>query len=354
MLEVSKDDDGVQYAKGFSVEPQEGYTSVWVNSPWPNAQKRYHYLLVPKKGKLPKDIDHDLLIRTPVERVVVTSTTHIPSLESLGVADRLVGFPGTPYISAEYTRERIDKGLVKELGQNESLNTEVLIDLNPSLVVGFALAEGNKTYATLEKMGIPVVYNGDWIEYTPLGRAEWIKFFAPFFEKEALADSLFGEVEKSYLEAVKMATNIEDRPTALSGAMYKDIWYMPAGDSYQAQLLEDARVSYLWEDSEGTGSLSLSVENVLEKGKDADVWIGPAQFESYRQMAEASEHYTQFKAFKEAHIYTFSSVKGATGGQLFYELAPSRPDLVLKDLVHILHPEVLPDHTPFFLRPLRP
>ncbi|KAG1658316.1 putative lipoprotein [Nymphon striatum] len=216
----------------------------------------------------------------------------------------------------------------------------MLIELNPEVVVGFGISNENSIYETIQRANIPVVYNGDWTEETPLGKAEWIKFFAPFFQKEGLADSIFSNIQRSYDEAKDLAKTANTRPTVISGAMYKD------GKSWAAQFLQDANADYLWKNTSETGSLSLSWEKVLEKGQQADFWIGPAQFIDYQNMQETSEHYAQFDAFKNKQVFTFANTKGATGGLLYYELAPQRPDLVLKDLIHILHPELLPKHQP--------
>ncbi len=347
---------GVTYASGLSVEKTEGgITLLQVAAPWPDAQKAFRYALVPKElaatVTLNRD-EYDVIISVPVESVVVTSTTHIPALEALGVLDRLVGFPETRYISSPAARERIGEGHIKDLGSNESINTEMVLELQPELVVGFAVGERNKAYDLLQRSSIPVVYNGDWTEESPLGKAEWIKFFAPFFGLEQKADSLFRDIEVNYMEAMELAENSEDFPTVLSGALYKDIWYLPGGSSWAARFLEDANAAYLWNDNGDIGSLSLSVEHVLERGADADYWISPSQYTSYAEMEQANRHYRQFKAFRDQKVYTFARTRGATGGYLYYELGPSRPDLVLRDLVHILHPGLLPGYQPYFFKPL--
>jgi iron complex transport system substrate-binding protein len=330
-------------------------TIIKVASPWPDADTGFTYALIPKDKMstmtLNKDA-YDAIIAVPVERIVVTSTTHIPALEALGVDDKLVGFPDTKYISSKATRKRIAAGQVKELGNNEAINTEMVLELDPEVVVGFGVDGQNKAYATLQRANIPVVYNGDWTEETPLGKAEWIKFFAPFFAREAKADSIFTVIESSYIKAKELAKTATEKPTVLSGALYKDVWYLPGGNSWAANFFDDAHADYLWKDTPETGSLSLSLESAIEKGRPAEFWISPAQFTSYKGMKEANRHYQKFYAFKSQNIYTFASTSGETGGLLYYELAPQRPDLVLEDLIHIFHPELLPNHKPFFFKPL--
>ncbi|RRQ48221.1 ABC transporter substrate-binding protein [Maribacter algicola] len=346
----------IQYAKGFTMEKSgPDITVLKITSPWPNAESKFTYALVPKDRLSTITLDknaYDAIIGTPISNLVVTSTTHIPALESLGVLDKLIGFPDTKYISSKYARDLIDAGKIQELGNNESLNTEMVLELRPELVVGFSINAQNKTYNTLEQANIPVVYNGDWTEESPLGKAEWIKFFAPFFGKEHEAEQIFSKIAQDYHNAVNIAKTAETAPSVISGAMYKDVWYLPGGESWAAKFIHDANADYLWADTPGTGSLSLSWESVLEKGKNADFWIAPAQYTSYMELTNASEHYAQFDALQNRKIFTFSKTKGATGGVLYYELAPQRPDLVLKDLIHIFHPHLLPDHELFFFTPL--
>lgn len=346
---------GIRYASGLSVEKSNGITIIRVSTPWPDAQKAFTYALIPKESETIdiSDSNFDAVIRVPVQRIVVTSTTHIPALEALGVTDRLVGFPDSRYISSPATRQRIQSGEITELGSNEALNTEMAMALRPDLVVGFAVGGQNKTYEVLRQSGIPVVYDGDWTEETPLGKAEWIKFFAPFFGMEKEGDSIFNTIEKSYKEAREIALKATNRPTVLCGALFKDVWYLPGGRSWAARFLRDANADYLWEETREVGSLSLSVESVIDRAQDADFWISPSQYATYNEMQAANRHYSQFRAFRDKKVYTFARTTGETGGYLYYELAPNRPDLVLRDLIHILHPGLLPEYSPYFFKPLQ-
>ncbi len=343
----------INHAKGFSINVYDGYKVITLKEPWPDTDIEFKYALIEEQGSLPEDVTFDAVVEVPIKNIVVTSTTHIPSLEMLGETNSLVGFPNLSYVSSEETRTQIDKDKIQELGKNESINTEVLIDLNPDLVVTFAVEGNNKTVSTIQKTGIPVFYNSDWTEKSPLGKAEWIKFFGVLFNKEQKADSIFREIETEYLSAKKKAAAVSVSPTVLSGAMYKDVWYLPNGESWAAQFIKDANGTFLWEDTKGTGSLSLNLEAVLEKGKNADFWIGPGQFSSKQQLKDAHSVYTEFLAYQNNNIYTNTTLVGETGGVVYYELAPNRPDIVLKDIIKILHPEVLPEHELYFFSKLK-
>ena len=328
-----------------------------VTSPWPDAGRAFRYALVPREELAdftPARDDLDGVVGIPVERIIVTSTTHIPTLETLGMESRLVGFPGLDYISSPLTRKRIEAGKVRELGSNDQLNTERVLSLEPDLVVGFGVSGTPGSYQVLEASGIPVVYNGDWMEENPLGKAEWIVFFGLLFGEEQAAKAAFQKVEKAYLEAREIAAAAPESPTVMSGALYRDVWYLPGGDSWAARFIRDANARYLWADAPGGGSLSLSLEAVLEKGTEADFWIAPSQYTSYSEMGDANTHYQQFRAYREQRIYTYALTQGPTGGLWYFERGPGRPDLILKDLIHWFHPGLLADYTPEFFKPLNP
>lgn len=332
------------YAQGFEIKLFNDYKTLVIKSPYPKSENNLNYLLVNDKTDLSQFESSDILIQIPIQQIVVTSTTHIPMLELLDVQHTLVGFPNTKYVSSEKTRKLIESGKIQELGNDNSLNTEILIDLQPNLVMAFAMSAGNKSLSTIEKSGIPVIYNGDWLEETPLGRAEWIRVFGALYGLDEKTDSIFNKIENDYNQAKEIAINTVNQPTVLSGALFKDLWNLPAGESFVAQFLKDANTNYLWQQSKGKGSLQLNFENVLDKGQNADLWIAPGYFETKEQMQNSSSHYNDFKSFNENQLYTFANKKGATGGVIYYELAPTRPDLVLKDIIKIAHPELLDDY----------
>ena len=343
----------IKYAKGFTLENYDGYSVLKVINPWPKANKNYTYILKKAEAKLPDSLKSYTSVMVPIKTIVVTSTTHIPSLEMLDEVESLVGFPHLDYISSEKVRQRIEGNKIKELGNNHQLNTEVLLELQPDVIIGYGIDNQNPTLDNLQKSGLKVLLNGDWNEESPLGKAEWIKFFGALYGKQKEANALFASVEKEYLNTMALAKQVHYKPTILAGDMFEDHWYLPKGTSWGCRILKDANSNYLWSETKGTGSLSLSFETVFEKAKDADIWITSGQFSSLKEMNTNNTHYAQFKAFKTNNVYTFSNKKGKTGGVLYYELAPNRPDVVLKDLVKILHPEVLPNYKPFFFEKLK-
>lgn len=350
---IISSENSIRYATGLSIQKFNQYSVVTVSNPWPTAEKNYTYILHQNGVILPDSLKKFTKIQVPLQSIVVTSTTHIPALELLGVEKSLIGFPNTDYVSSPKTRALIDAKKVREIGTNQSLNTEVLLDMQPDVIIGFGVDGEKKTYDQLQQNGLKILYNGDWTEHHPLGRAEWIQLFGVLFGLEEKSDLVFRKIEKDYLDAVDLAKKADSKPTILSGAIYQDQWYLPQGKSWAAQFLENAQGDYLWNDSKGTGSLSLSFETVLEKAQNADFWIGPGQFTSFEQLEKANPNYSYFKAVQNKNVYSFSSKKGKTGGIIYYELASSRPDLVLKDLIKILHPKLLPEYELYFFEKLK-
>ena len=342
----------IDYAEGFSIRKYKDFTQINVHKPWPDADKDLVYIVADEEIQLPENFEYEALITRPVDKIVATSTTHIPSLISLDKIENLVGFPNLDYISSEEARELINKDEIRDIGQNESINTEVLLSLQPDLIFSFAIEGRNKTLDQARNAGIPVIYNSDWLENNPLGKAEWIKFFGAILGELNQAETAFDQVVSDYETTKKLAEKTKNQPRVISGAMHQDRWYLPYGDSWQAQFFEDANAKYIYDYTKGQGSIALAFEKVLEKAQDAEFWVSPGHYTSYEALLSNNKHYAEFEAFQNKNIYTMAKTKGETGGVLFYEIGPNRPDLILKDLVKIFHPELLNDYELTFFKAL--
>jgi len=332
----------ITHAKGFTLQEYSKYKKLTILTSFQRSDTKHEYYLISKSETIIDSLKEKNIIRIPIERIVVTSTTHIPMLELLGAENTLVGFPNTKYISSQKTRQLIDQNQIKELGKEQNINTEILIDLQPELVVGFGVSNTSKVFENIQKMGVPVIMNSDWLEKTPLGRAEWLRFFGALYDKDSLALTKFNTIVNNYNSIKEKAAKIKQKPSLMSGSLFQDVWHIPAGESFIAQYLKDAQTNYIWKDTKGTGSIPLSLEVVLDQGKNADFWISPGYNTTKKMMLQESAHYTEFKAFQTNKIYTNALKKGETGGIIYFELATTRPDLVLQDMVQIFHPEIFP------------
>lgn len=341
---VNKVSNSIEYAKGFTLQDYSKYKKLSILTSFQGDNSKQEYYLIRKDVSIPDSLSSKKIIRVPVEKIVVTSTTHIPMLELLEVEKSLVGFPNTHYVSSVRTRDLIDSNRIKDLGQEQNINSEILIELQPELIVGFGVSTMSKVYENIQKMGVPVIMNSDWLEETPLGRAEWIRFFGALYDKDSFAYKKFNTITNTYNNIKNKASNTSIKPSVISGSLFQDVWHMPAGNSFVAHFLNDAQTNYLWSESKGTGSIPLSLEVVLDKGKQAEFWISPGYNTSKKMILQESPHYKQFDAFNNGNIYTYAAKKGATGGVIYFELATTRPDLVLQDLVKIFHPDILSDY----------
>ena len=349
---IAFSNNSIQYAKGLEIYKYKGFSIVKITNPWPKAVKTFTYILEEKNGIIPDSLKQFPAIKIPIKKIVVTSTSHIPALELLGVENTLIGFPNTDYISSAKTRKLIDAGKIREVGINESLNTEVLIDVKPDVLVGFGINNSNPTLDNLQKSGLKILFNGDWNEQTPLGKAEWIKFFGALYGLDSKANTLFSTIEKEYNNTLALAKKASQKPTVLCSSMFQNQWNIPQGESWASLFFRDAHSDYLWKNTKGTGSIPLPFESVLDLAQKADFWIAPGDFSSLKQMRDSNPHYGQFLSFKNKKVYSYSVNKGVKGGILYFELSPTRPDLVLKDLIRIFHPELVPNYKLYFFKKL--
>lgn len=343
----------IQYAEGFSVHYQGNNKLVEVKRPFQEATSGYKYLLVPR-GETVTQTEPDVhIIHVPVRSIVCTSTTHIPLLDYLGEGDKLIGFPSTDYISSSRIRQRIDEGYVTDLGVDQGMNLERLAILEPEMVMGYTMSSDYGQFKKIEELNIPVVLNAEYLEKHPLGRAEWIKFVALFFNKEHQADSIFHVIERNYAETKILVDSTQPKPTVLSGIVYGDTWFLPGGQNYAARMFKDAGCTYLWEENPSHGFLEASFESVYEKAHGADLWIGVGTYSSLDEIEKADHRYALFSPFAHKRVYNYDKRKGARGGNEFLELGYLRPDLILKDLVRISHPDLLPGYELYFYRKLQ-
>jgi iron complex transport system substrate-binding protein len=332
--------DTVFYAKGFQIETRDGYILATVRNPWNDRLVLQRYVLVPKTAELPEPLPEGVLIRTPLARTVSYGAVQCGFFAEFDALQTLVGVCEPQYIHIPYVQESVRNGTILNLGQAANPDLEKIMLIEPEAL--FTSPIENSGYGQAAKLRIPFIECVDYMETSPLGRAEWIRFLALFFEKRALADSLFEKTADRYNELVRLAANVDKRPTVFAETIYSGIWYQPGGNSYVAQLFRDAGADYLWKEDTRTGSIALSFETVLEKAEKADYWL--AKYNSYddmnyRKFIREYPNYALFDAYKKKKIYLCN-----TGKVPYYEELPIHPDYILQDMVRIFHPDLLPDY----------
>ena len=337
----------LSYARGFTIEKGPGHYLVKILTPYKGATNPLTYVFY-NRQQPPPAVKADAFVPIPVKSIVCTSTTHIPLLDYLNESPALIGFPTLDYISSAPVRARIAAGKVAELGVDEALNIEKLVSIRPEVVMGYSLTGDFGQFNRIAEAGIPVVVNAEYLEQHPLGRAEWLKLAGLLFQKEAMADSVFNYIENEYLTALALAKTGPDRPTVMSGIVYGDSWFVPGGKNYAARMLQDAGFTYLWQQDTSSAFLPLSFETVFERAHEADFWVGVGSFRSLAELAAADNRYTRFRPFHQHRVYSYNKRLGARGGSEFLELGYLRPDIILRDLIKIAHPNLLPEHELFF------
>ena len=343
----------LDYATGFKLYQGDGFWEIEVSKGFVGSSETYRYLVL-DSGVQVNSTNYDAVIQLPITQVVLTSTTQVPHLDALGQMDLLVGFPQLDLISSTTARQRITTGKVQDLGAGPSANPELVLDLQPDWIMISTLGEDLRYLDVFKQAGIPALINGEYVEQNPLGRAEWIKFTGVLLGNYAAASAQFEQIKKEYNEAAKLASSIpeKDKPRVLSGVMYQDIWYAPSADSWAAQLLGQAGGKYAFDGNVGSGSLQLNYEYVLDQASSAPIWIGAADFASKAEMGTREPRYQAFAAWQAGELYTYTAKKGETGGLEYFELGYLRPDLILKDLIKILYPQLLPEYQPYFYQKL--
>ena len=335
----------VQYAKGFDIYKSKGITKIVVyTSPDKKGKQQTFYIVDKKlKGQFPRN--SGLFYGVP-GNAAVFSATQLTAFEKLGIQDKVTGVSEAAYIKSPYFRKRLAEGKVSELAGSGSFFTEKAITVHPSVI--FYTPYSVNDLHTMEITGIPLVPFNDYRETTPLGRAEWIKFTAAFFNRSSLADSIFSDIVAKYEQYKSLTKDLKERPTVFTDKYFNGQWFVAGGKSYTAAFFADAGADYIWKDDIHTASFPLEYEVVYQKAHDAGYWriiLSYGEKPSYRVLAQENELYRHFRAFRERHVIYCNPQETA-----YFENSPLEPQIVLADLIRIFHPELLPEYKPKYFR----
>jgi len=345
----------ITYTKSFTVEYHNNYKLITVFQPGLKGDAQIQYLLVQCGTPPPDSYTGAHVIYVPVKTMVSMSTSYLPFLDEYDLLDHLVAVDDITYVNNPTVIEMANAGKVVNVGSGAGVNIEILLNLQPELIMAYNSGVPDyDAYPKLEEARLNVVLNGDNLETTPLSRAEWGKFIALFFNKEAQAEQVFTQTAAQYEKLAKLAASVRMKPTVVVNVNYQGTWYMAGGKTYVAQFLEDAGATYLWADNSDVGEIMLSFEEVFNKAADADYWINTGFWNSAREALADDERYGEFAAFKNNHVYNNNARSNANGGNDYFESGIANPDVILEDLIKIFHPELLPDHQLYYYHQLEP
>lgn len=345
---VISPDDGAEvspsHATGFSLQNHDGFRTLTVTVGLQGRNDTFRYLLLPANTSVPQGYHDYLTIRTPVERVALFSTTHIGYIDMLGCADRIVAVARPEYVNNSFLQTRIRNDEVAEIGMPFSPNVEVILELDPDVLVATALPASRKTgYQALRNAGIPVLVVAEWLESSPLGRAEWLKLYAALFDREELAAEKFTAIETSYNTLAALTDSVPYRPSVIPGMPFKDAWFVPGGNSYVAALLRDAGAGYHWNDRAKAGSIKMDIEAVYPVALDAEYWLNPGTVLTLDELLAKDIRFSDFASVRAGNVYNNNKQLNPAGGNAYWEQGVVQPDRILEDLIRILHPGRLPE-----------
>lgn len=328
----------LRYASLLTMIECDGYTVADIKSPW--SDKLLHrYILVDKKSSVPADIPQGTLLRTPLDSLLVFSTVHAELICMLGRADAITGVCEAIYMTQPALTAKIADGSIVDCGSSLNINSERVVQLSPQAI--WVLPYENGGYGKLERLHYPLVECAEYMENSPLGGAEWMRFYGRLLGEGKRADSLFNIVEENYITLRDMVSGCEKRPTLMCELKSSSAWYMPGGNSTMGHLYNDAGADYLFASHNRTGSQPLAFEAVLNSAANADLWLikyGGAR-KTYKSLLTEFEGYAHFRPYKERNIY-----ECRLSEKRFYEETPFRPDILLRELVSIIHPEYVKEY----------
>ncbi|MDE6294801.1 MAG: ABC transporter substrate-binding protein [Muribaculaceae bacterium] len=330
----------MKYADYLSITECPGYTDVIIKNPWDTTRILQRCLLVPSDSVLPSDMPKGTVIRTPVRNALVYSAVHTGLLSELGVSDAVGGVCEAEYIKDSELLKRLERGELVDCGFNQNPNIEKIISLHPQMIM-LSPYQNNDCNSKVESLGIPVLQCADYMESSPLGRAEWMRLYGLLFGTKDKSERLFSTVESEYTALRDAATKSSFRPKVIFDSRYGQMWSVPCADSTTGQLIEDAGGVNPFARIKGSGSVALAPERVLAEAHDADVWMVryyQNDEKSLAQLAADAPVNAEFKAFKTGNVYGCNTRKSDLFGE-----TPFHPERVLRDMVIILHPEVMGD-----------
>ena len=326
----------LRYAENLTLVNYPGYMTATLRNPWDTLKTLHTYILVPKSAPLPSELPAGTVVRTPLSKAVIYSSVHCGLLHELGAGTAIGGVCDLKYIKLPALHKAVEQGHVADCGEGMNPDIEQIIDLHPDAIL-LSPFENSGGYGRVEKLNIPIIECADYMETSPLGRAEWMRFYGRLFGTAPQADSLFARVDSSYNRLKLRAALSSVRLSVVCELKNGSSWYVPGGRSTTGRLLADACSDYAFADDRHSGSVPLSFETVFEKAGDADVWLikyNRPHDMTYADLQADFVGYTGFKAFKERRVYGCNTGKAA-----FYEETPFHPDRLLADLIQILHPE---------------
>ncbi|MBQ8097025.1 MAG: ABC transporter substrate-binding protein [Prevotella sp.] len=330
-----------RYARLIHIEQADGYRVVYIDNPWKPGLSLHRYVLVPYAATMLQqratDLPSGTVVRVPLRRSVIFTSVHCALAEQLGATEQVSGVADLKYIKVPFVQEGVKSGRLTDCGDGMSPLVEKIIDTEADGIL-LSPFENSGGYGRLEEVDIPIIECAEYMEASPLARAEWMRFYGMLYGQEERADSLFSEVESHYRAMQQVAQTAQQKPSVVLDKMAGSVWYVPGGRSTIGQMLNDAQCSYPWADDQSSGSLQLPYETVLERAGQCQLWLlrydAPSPLTMQSLLSE-KDGYRMLEAVRNGEVYGCN-----VSTSMFYEETPFRPDLLLQDFITILHPDI--------------
>lgn len=338
----------LKYSRLLSMTDYDSYTVAEIRNPWDTAAILCRYVLLPRDAAIPNGVNPQQVLRVPLTRSIVYSSVHNGLISELGAGASISGVCDSRYIYEPNLVKRLESGDLADCGSSMSPNVERIIQLSPQAIL-LSPFENSGGHGKLSQASIPIVECADYMESSPLARAEWMKFYGRLYGAKERADSLFTMTENAYLALKNLTDTVSFRPKVLIDRIYGQSWNVPGGCSTMGTLLNDAGAVNPFGDRKVSGSLSLSPEKVLYEADDADFWLIRYSYSplTLKSLADDKDLYTRFKAYRDGNVYGSDS----STSRIFEDLA-FHPHWLLADMISIFHPEISlpPKHKNYFTR----
>jgi iron complex transport system substrate-binding protein len=343
----------IEYAERFDLKKFPEYKILTVINPWQGAKEvNESYYLLPEGNRIPAGIDSSRIIRVPVKSIICMSTTHLSMISVLNEEKTIRGISGSDFLYERKLSELVEKHKIEDVGYEDNLNKELVIQIAPEIVMVYGVGSESAGYLNkLKELGIRIIFNADYLETDPLGKAEWIKVFGALYNKEKEADSIFSSLSEEYNSLKSYVNkNIRNRPAAFLGLPWKDTWFISPGNSYISRLITDAGGEYLWKDTKSEISMPFGIENVYLKARNADFWLNPGSVNTRNEITAIDMRLGDLPSFKRGNVFNNNNRITRKGGNDYWESGSIYPQIILKDIAAILHPDLFPGYKLYYYK----
>ena len=331
-----------EYAKGFDIKGADGKESVLitVTNPWQGADSVTTWLYIARNGEEVPEGYTGQVLEGEAKHIVAMSSTHIAMLDAIGEVGRITGVSGLDYISNSDIQARRDS--IGDVGYEGNINYELMLSLDPDLVLLYGVNGANSMESKLKELGIPFMYVGDYLEESPLGKAEWMVALSEVVDKRENGKKTFATIPVQYNALKKkVAENAKNSPTVMLNIPYGDSWFMPSTESYAIRLISDAGGDYIYKKNTGNASKPIDLEEAYLLASDADMWLNVGMLNTLDELKASCPKFVDTRCFKTGNVYNNNARVNSSGGNDYFESAVVHPELVLRDLVKIFHPELV-------------